>query len=534
MIRIILIWIGLWLFFPSIGITQTAGSPFQLELQSHPINGMPALHSYSFATWQGKWLLMGGRTNGLHSFQPPFAFPTANQNSRIYVIDPASGQVWSDTVSSLASSVRDHITSSNQQFCQVNDKLIITGGYGYSLAAAGMITFPQITVVDIPTLILSVQNQQNISGAFAFVSDQRMAVTGGHMFYADSCYYLVFGHRFDGRYNPHNGPSFTQTYTNAIRSFRLQDSSGSLTVSQFNEFTDSLNFHRRDYNLVPQIYPGGIQGYTGLTGVFQYTADLPWLNSVDIVNGNAVVNNNFQQLLNQYHTASFTLYDSITELCHSVFFGGISQYYPDVNGQLILDSLVPFVKTISYLERGPSSVQEGWLNIQMPGYLGSSAEFIPSDLPSYPNGVIRKHDLDTGDILLGYIVGGIESSQPNIFMQASGNSWASPNVYKVILKGNMLSSLSALSGEGYHAFRLYPNPSTGSSTLGFDIKSSEALSFAVIDAAGRTSWKSRPQVFGSGQQSIRFDFSRLEAGTYSLLVYRQGSPTVILSFIRKQ
>ncbi|MBK7342217.1 MAG: hypothetical protein IPJ06_03280 [Saprospiraceae bacterium] len=91
-------------------------------------------------------------------------------------------------------------------------------------------------------------------------------------------YLLVGGQDFEGRYNPmgpDHGPGFSQEYTNAIQRFTLADDGLNISVSSWQITVDSLELHRRDYNLVPQIYPDGTCGWTAFSGVFRYDEDLP-------------------------------------------------------------------------------------------------------------------------------------------------------------------------------------------------------------------------------------------------------------------
>jgi hypothetical protein len=112
--------------------------------------------------------------------------------------------------------------------------------------------------------------------------------------------------------------------------------------------------------------------------VFQYAEDIPWLNTVDVdANGYTVVPD-FEQLLNQYHTAHLPAYSSAANTMHTVFFGGIGRYYFDGNGQLWDDVNVPFVNTISRVTRSGSGAMEETAIGHMPALLGSSAEFIRS------------------------------------------------------------------------------------------------------------------------------------------------------------
>lgn len=506
------------LCFPTSSIGQTQYDPIQLQVSAHPIAGMPALHSFSWAKYQNKWLILGGRNNGLHGFQPPFAFPTANQNDSIFLVDPDSNLIWKVSASSLPLPIQEQVISSNQQFTQVGNHLYITGGYGYMTSQNTLWTFPAITRIDVSGLANAIRNQGSILPYFQQIEDTRMAVTGGHMVELDSTFLLVFGHEFNGRYNPHNGPSFTQTYTESIRSFRMEDSAGFPVIRNYTEQMDTANFHRRDYNLVPQVFPNGDLGYTGFTGVFQKATDLPWLNSVDIINGTGILNNSFQQKLNQYHSACVSLYDSTGNVNYSVFFGGIGWFYPDSTGTLVIDSLVPFVNTISFIERSATQIQEGWFSTKMPGFLGSSAEFIPSANDEYPNQVIKLHSLDSGWHTIGYIVGGIESDSKNIFMQGTGSSWASSTPYevRVFIPGTVHTNSPVEPNK--NCFVLYPNPSRSALFIKMSESQSQKLTFQILSSMGSQVLKGKLIATDSSNQEYSLSTEGLSNGVYTLLI----------------
>ncbi len=52
-------------------------------------------------------------------------------------------------------------------------------------------------------------------------------------------------------------------------------------------------------------------------------------------------------------------------------------------------------------------------------------------LPKYPNGVLKYDRLGTNPVVVGYIVGGIESTLPNT--NAESDSGASPYIFTVTL-----------------------------------------------------------------------------------------------------
>ena len=60
--------------------------------------GMPGVQSFAWGQHNGQWFIIGGRTDGLHRRQPPFAFLAADNNVNAYVVDPVTGQVWSTAI----------------------------------------------------------------------------------------------------------------------------------------------------------------------------------------------------------------------------------------------------------------------------------------------------------------------------------------------------------------------------------------------------------------------------------------------------
>ncbi|MBK6445932.1 MAG: hypothetical protein IPF81_11780 [Bacteroidetes bacterium] len=69
---------------------------FQLVIEEDTISGMPGLQSFVHAQVDGKWLLIGGRTDGLHQRQPFASFAVAGNNTNIYVVDPEQNKCGQD------------------------------------------------------------------------------------------------------------------------------------------------------------------------------------------------------------------------------------------------------------------------------------------------------------------------------------------------------------------------------------------------------------------------------------------------------
>src|SRR5690606_1910605 len=238
------------------GITQAGSNPFMLELEEVSIPGAPNVHSFVFAQSNGKWLIIGGRTNGLHGFTPPTAFPPASQNKNVFVIDPNTNQVWSRSLRpDLSVSQADPLRSTNQQYVQVGNNLYVTGGFGLDSLTGQLKTFPILSVIDVDGMINAVISNTTMSPYVKQLEDSRVRVTGGEMGYLDGYLYLYGGHNFNGVYWNTGQGTNNQVYTNANKKFQVSVNGSNVGIVNYSAVIDTVNFHRRDFNLVPAIKP---------------------------------------------------------------------------------------------------------------------------------------------------------------------------------------------------------------------------------------------------------------------------------------
>ncbi|WP_339609331.1 hypothetical protein [uncultured Planktosalinus sp.] len=460
---------------------------FTVELEQVNIPGLPGLHSYAFAQYDGKWLIIGGRKDGIHARQPFNAFPAAQNNSEVIVIDVNTQQFWTAPLNVLPTGISEQLQSTNMNFYQDGNDLFIIGGYAYSPTADDHITFPYLTSIDVAGLVNAVVNNNSIIPYFKHITDDIFANTGGQLGKIGTTFYLVGGQRFDGRYNPMNNPTFVQTYATAIQKFTIDNSGNQLSFDNYTATTDEVHLRRRDYNLIPQIFPDGAQGYMISSGVFQENVNLPFLYPVEITELGYTPVTGFNQYLSNYHSATAALYDSDLNEMHSIFFGGISQFYYQ-NGNLIQDNNVPFVKTISRVTRfAEGGLQEFVLPIEMPGLRGAGSEFIPNKtLPNYNSEIIKLNDITTDEFIIGHVYGGIFSPSLNPFTnnQTSTTS-ADAGIYAIKLIRNQPMSIQEINGNNPYSFKLYPNPATTSFTVEFESQIAGEAYYYISNASGQ-------------------------------------------------
>ena len=128
----------------------------EISLAPAPI---PTLHSVAAGKWDGLWVLLAGRTAGLHGLTGQNAFDPQYENRSVWVIDPVNRLSWSKSLmetnpaSGLAADVVDSLSSVNTQFHQTGDRLVVVGGYGYKRSVADHKTYDTITFIDLPGLV---------------------------------------------------------------------------------------------------------------------------------------------------------------------------------------------------------------------------------------------------------------------------------------------------------------------------------------------------------------------------------------------
>jgi len=523
------------------GASMYAQSPeaFNIEIEPITITNTPGLHSYTWGkTDDGKWVIIGGRIDGLHQRQPFAAFLEAGNNTSVFVIDPIAEQSWSSSLSVLPTSIFEQLQSTNQQGYQRDSTLYIFGGYGYSATVGDHITYPNVSAIDVNGLANAVINNQSITSFFRQITDAHFKVTGGQLNYLDSTFYLVGGQLFDGAYNPmgpDNGPGFTQQYADEIRKFQLNDDGTNLTVTNYTANNDPINLHRRDYNMVRQIFPTGDTGLTVFSGVFDAN-DMPFLNTVDIIPTTYTVNNSFNQYLSQYHSAKIPIYDSTAHAMHTLFFGGISQFYLDADNNLVEDTDVPFVKTISKVTRlSDGSMSETALHyVEMPTLLGAGAEFIPVGDYMYDDEIIDIRSVPNNKTLIGYIYGGIESTDLNIFFVNDGTqSSASNTIFKVFInKSTVGLNEYTINSDNIKSNRIYPNPAKKEVSVDYYVPKNNMVTITVIDTNGKTLINTGSEQLDEGSYSSSIDVSELAKGIYIVCV-NNGIYTSNYQFVKK-
>lgn len=434
--------------------------PFHLRIQTADFSLPNGNHSGVFATHDGKWVFLAGRTNGLHGFNDDTNnFPPEQQNQAVYVVDPHKKKVYSrlltDPGSGLTAQQIDQLSVTSPQSYQDGDIVYITGGYGVDSSTGLFSTKDVLTAIDVPALIHWVTHpcsKKLLSHNVRQLSDPNFQVTGGFMSKVDHGHptLLVFGQNFLGYYVPES----EGIYTMQVRRFKIHDDGKILKVTLLPPLpaTPDPNYRRRDLNVCPTIkvkHGKIVKGLTAFSGVFTLDSGV-WTVPVEITAAGipTMADPNaprtFKQGMNNYVSAGVEFFSQRYRDFYVTLFGGISYGYFQ-NGVFMTDTQFPFINDVTTIKRDKHGIySQSLMTAEFPVILstqsnpgnpllfGTGAYFITaSDIPKYGNEVIKLDKIHGKHTVIGYIVGGIMSTLPNTTSES--DSAASPYIFEVIL-----------------------------------------------------------------------------------------------------
>ena len=413
---------------------------------------LPALHSYADAMYDGLWIIVGGQVVGFHgtSNNPP-PFHTSFANDSLWVIDAVQGKSYGVPV---PKAYWNALGVTNPQSYQVGSDLYMCGGYTVtdSTKTRFNTTSNFFFKINLPNLIAYVQSggeSPSLSAVFPIVINNNFVrAAGGELMVVNNNFYLIGGQDYEGVYSP----GVTGKYTNAIRSFTLQQDGSTWQLANMDSLVDPINLHRRDFNLVPFIGSDNSVEAIIYGGVFT-SNDLSFNNPIYIQglsSRNPVITvGNSQQKCNQYTCAVAPMYFGKGEAMGYAMLGGISYMkYDTDSGRLVIGDYIgkfnvpmPFSNLVNFMiTDGNTSIE----NVQipplplLPKYIGSNASFMPLQqftLDGFENILDLNKILSNTNspIRVGFMYGGILSDGPTTGTTARGhiNTYANPVLYSV-------------------------------------------------------------------------------------------------------
>lgn len=324
--------------------------PYRITVKEANFRLEEGLQSFAFAVYEGEWLFISGRNNGLHNVNSkkkfPNSFPVENQNTVVYVVDPKNKKHYCRSLedSDLSQRELELLSVTNSFFIQTEDKntLYLVGGYGVNNVnprKQKMDTKDSLTAIDVPGLIDWVKEKPcsgKASDFFRFTHHPILQLTGGKMLKADgdNTYLLAFGQNFKGFYTT----SSNGDYSMRISKIEIIDDGCEPVVREVGKQPEPIDsYRRRDLNVIPVVKNNGnTLSYVALSGVF--TPPVPgsemtpgaWTVPIEIrADGSSSMLNpdlpdTLKQAMNNYDCAHAGIYSKKRDTMYTLLFGGIS------------------------------------------------------------------------------------------------------------------------------------------------------------------------------------------------------------------
>lgn len=433
--------------------------PFRVNIELADFEMPNGIHSGVFGVYNEKWIFLAGRTNGMHAFNDdPNNFPPQEQNQIVYVVDPEKKKVWSRSLAESGSGLTqeqiDQLSVTSPQFYHKGRVLYMTGGYGVDTATGDFSTKDVLTAIDMPGLmhwVVKPYKHETAAQHIRQLYDESFRVTGGDMRqFGSAPTLLFFGQNFPGYYFD---PTTNGQYVEQVRRFYIFDNGINLAV----KFLDPLpavqdgNYRRRDLTIFPRVHKARngklVASYVAYSGVFTENDGI-WTVPVEITAkgsptmADPTLPSTFKQGMNNYVVAALGLFSKKTSDMYTIFMGGISYGYFE-GGVFKTDPEFPFINQVTTVRIDKHGDYKQYLmtaeypvilstqsNPGNPLLFGAGAQFvIAEEVPMYSNEVLKLDHLRCHSKVVGYIVGGIQSTLPNT--NVPSDSSASAYIFKV-------------------------------------------------------------------------------------------------------
>jgi len=449
--------------------------PFRVFLKKADFELPVGIQSYIHAIVDNKWLIITGRSGGLHGFvqNSEDNFPVQEQSTIVFVIDPINKVTYTrsllDPQSGLTQAQVDLLSVTAAQGYQKRNTLYITGGYGVVTATGKLDTKNSLTAIDIPGLMHWVVNPspgETAAQHIRQIFDDIFKVTGGYMNQvADGPTLLMVGHEFNGFYaDPIQQPPVFQHYTDEIRRFIINDDGVNLSIVKFDPLplVPDPNLRRRDLNVSPIVKNDCDQlefSFDILSGVFTPTTGV-WTVPVQVTKSgepsmaDPSLPSTFKQGMNNYDCATLGMFSERGGDMYTILFGGMSYgFFEKVNNKFVFQTNddIPFISQTTAIKIDKHGVYRQFFmpsatfptipsTTVHPGntlLLGSEAEvFLLDSTHRYRNGVVKLDSIKRPTVI-GYIVGGIQSTLPDTEDQT--DSAPSKFIFQVIVSPLQIS-----------------------------------------------------------------------------------------------
>ena len=380
-------------------INLSAQKDYSLKVVKNEIKDLPQVHSYANGIYDGKLLIIGGRTGS----------PSSYINFDLILIDPEADKFWQKSIETYAlkPSFIEHLSSSNTASIQIGNYLYIAGGLGYRVDQDAFGTLPYLTRIDIKKVCESILYGSNNDDFICQIENEIFASMESSLLKSKDDFYLIGGFNMKGNFNKEGELEIVQSDLKQYNAFTLNETEFSIELDMLDEIKYKEESSSSSIKAISYRLPNAKNGIVFIQNEEHITGTTPDWFKIESDHSISIIQN--QGKVPFSHAVTIPFYDNIDRKMYTYFLGGCNEFLC-YEKQSYTNNTLNEVDVIVVNEDEEVSFQSEMIDELL--LQGKDGIFIPVNQPS--DGILELSS-DANPKLIGYIYGGSTAPSPMFY-----------------------------------------------------------------------------------------------------------------------
>lgn len=384
-------------------INLIAQNDYSLKVVKNEIKDLPQVHSYAHGVYDGKLLVIGGRTGS----------PSSYINFDLILVDPETDRIWQKSIETYAlkTSFIEHLSSCNTASIQIGNYLYIAGGLGYRVDQDAFGTLPYLTRIDLKKVCESILKGTTNNDFICQIENEIFASMESSLLKTKDDFYLIGGFKMFGNFNKEGELEIVQSDLEHYYSFTLKETDFSIELDLLDEIEYKEGSSSSGIKAISYRLPNAKNGIVFIQNEEHITGTIPDWFKIGSDQSISVIQN--QGKVPFSHAVTIPFYDNIDRKMYTYFLGGCNEFLC-YEKQSYTKTTLNEVDVIVVNENEQVEVQSEIIDELL--LQGKDGVFIPI---SQSNDGILELTSDSTPKLIGYIYGGSTAPSPMFYSDGS-------------------------------------------------------------------------------------------------------------------
>lgn len=372
---------------------------FTLKVVKNDTKDLPQVHSYAHGIYDGKLLIIGGRTGS----------PSSYINFDLILIDPATDKFWQQSIElySLPASFTEHLSSCDAASIQIGNYLYLAGGLGYRVDQDAFGTLPYLTRIDVKKVCEHIISGSISKDFICQIEDEAFASMESSLLKTQNGFHLIGGLNMNGNFNEEGELEVVQKDRLQYCSFTLFETEQSMEIDVLDKIDYKEGFSSSSLKALTYQMPNAKKGIVFIQNEEQITGTpSDWLK-IDSDYSISIIQN--QGTIPFSHAVVIPFYDHSDKKMYTYFLGGCDEFLCYEKERYTKTTLNE-VEVLVVNEEEQIQVQTELIDELLLD--GKDGIFIP--ITKTKDGIIEL-STKTDPQLIGYIYGGSTAPSPMFY-----------------------------------------------------------------------------------------------------------------------